>query len=412
MAKVKIQGHASGTGVLTVTAPNTSTDRTITLPDSSGTILDSTSTLDATKLSGNLPALNASSLTNVPKDVTVGGRKNMIINGDFNIWQRGSSATAFTNSNTFLTDRFYSRNTGYGASTQEKSTDTPDGHSNSIKFVCTSAGGSFGAGDYVRMHQEIEGYNIVGTKFGTASAKSLTLSFWVKSSITGTNSIGIYNGAANKSFVSEYTVSSANTWEKKTISISAITSGTWSIDNTAELRLSFPMGSGSTYTTSTLDTWLDDFKFSSTNYIDTFGTLNATIQFAGVQLELGSTATDFEYRSYGEELALCQRYYQNVSKHIVLTGYQNGYSQILVTHNLCCPLRAAPSVSYEISTISAAQATSPDFNSYSITGLASYDWEFNSTVTSMSINLSSWNGNDDDACFIWANNDTTFDAEL
>ena len=376
MAKVKITGHASGTGVITVTAPNTSTDRTITLPDATDTLIG-TATTDAltTRVNG------------------AGGRKNMLINGDFNIWQRGSSATAFTDSNTFLTDRFYSRNTGYGSSTQEQSTDTPDGHSNSIKFVCTSAGGSFGAGDYVRMHQEIEGYNIVGTKFGTASAKSLTLSFWVKSSITGTNSIGIYNGAANKSFVSEYTVSSANTWEKKTISISAITSGTWSIDNTAELRLSFPMGSGSTYTTSTLDTWLDDFKFSSTNYIDTFGTLNATIQFAGVQLELGSVATDFEHRSYGEELALCQRYCQVVGGESVYNqaafGFAFSTTRLDVKYIAPTAFRAVPSISSVGTwTASDGNTSSSDVASFTIAGSqsSSYLLEIQCGVSSMTVN--------------------------
>jgi len=367
MSKVKIQGNASGTGVLTVTAPNTSTDRTITLPDSTGTILDNTSTLDATKLSGNLPAISGASLTNV--NAVNGGRKNILINGDYRISQRGdyTSATSVTNG-AYLLDRAKNYLVGVTGTAQQLTNQVVNGtYENTWKYVATSS-----ASGRIGSYQLVEDWY---------KGETLTLSAWVKSNNANAR-IVVYDGATN---TSSSTHTGGGAWEKLTVTATQSASA------------------GQLYVYSAIiSSSVGSVSISSSDYIET----------AMFQLERGSTATNFERRHTGEELALCQRYYQNVSKHIVLTGYQNGYSQILVTHNLCCPLRAAPSVSYEISTISAAQAASPDFNSYSITGLASYDWEFNSTVTSMSINLSSWNGNDDDACFIWANNDTTFDAEL
>ena len=421
MAKVKIQGNASGTGVLTVTAPNTSTDRTITLPDSSGTILDSTSTLDATKLSGDLPAISAASLTNVPKDVTVGGRKNMLYNGDMRVAQRGTSFDSGT-STIYTLDRW--RN-AIGSSfnldttiTQSTTVPSGEGFKYSLKVeadsvVSTSSGQNGG------IMQILESQDVQRLAYGTSNAKSLTLSFWTRSNKTGTYCVQLQTNIGNStssnrySHIKEYTINSANTWEKKTLTFSGHTGQAIdSADTNDALRINWWLASDAA-DNQTANTWNQVASFGSTsNQVNFMDSASNEWYLTGCQLEVGTTATDFEYKTYGEELALCQRYYQEVHRAMVLSGYQNGSSQVLISFPLTCALRAAPSVSYSQSNIPAAQAASPDFSTYNYSSLASYDWTFNNPITSVSMNLSGWNGNDDDACFIWANNTMSFDSEL
>ena len=265
MAKVKIQGNASGTGVLTVTAPNTSTDRTITLPDSSGTILDNTSTLDATKLSGNLPALNASSLTNVPKDVTVGGRKNEIQNGDFRINQRG--AQSWPHSYQFSSDRWQNR-TGSNVTWSHNTSSFPDGFT--VSAECDAAGSTA---------QMIE-LDATGKHGRFASGSTYTLSCW--STVVPTSLV---------TFSSSYGPENSNDW-----------TGDGVMTSTGETS------NGFTKYTQTLTVSSSINAAATGVFVKISG--GSAFKFTGVQLEKGSTATDFEYRSYGEELALCQRYYE------------------------------------------------------------------------------------------------------
>ena len=239
------------------------------------------------------------------------GRRNLIINGDMQVAQRGTSGSVSNSSNTYLLDRFFSRIQGSaGSATVSQDSDSPNGFDKSLKFTVGTADTSLGSGHYQRVHQSIEGFNILPLAWGTSDAKPATLSFWVKGSIAGIYSVGVYNGGANRSFVSEYQINQSNTWEYKIINIPPTTSGTWEIDNTAELQLSFSLGSDSLYSTSSLDIWQNAFKFSSDNTINLMATSGATWQVTGVQLEVGKVATPSEHRSYGEELALCQRYCQ------------------------------------------------------------------------------------------------------
>ena len=238
---------------------------------------------------------------------------NMIINGSMAISQRnGTSATSVSSgANTYGLDRFFARIQGSsGAATQQQVSDSPDVFSNSVKFTVTSADTNLSSGDYNRLHQEIEGNTISRLGWGTSSAKPVTLSFWVKGSVTGIYSIGIYNGDVGRSIVQEYTITSSNVWEYKTISIIGETSGVWANDNSAELRVSFSLGAGSSFSTSSVGVWQNAFNFSSSNNVNIMATAGATFQITGVQLEVGDTATPFEHRSYGEELARCQRYYE------------------------------------------------------------------------------------------------------
>ena len=246
------------------------------------------------------------------------GRRNLIINGAMQVAQRGTSATGVTNNGShFIIDRFKTVINNAYTNTVEQSTDVPSGYGfvYSLKQTFTTAVSSPSSGDYNVLDQNLEKQNIYSTENGTSSAKSITLSFWVKSSVTGTFAVTLQNyGSARRSNVLSYTISSANTWEKKIIVTTADTSANTSSANGAGLGIRFALGAGSGYEASNATTgWqtADYFGFTGATY--PAATTNATWQVTGVQLEVGDTATDFEHRSEGEELALCQRYcYQHM----------------------------------------------------------------------------------------------------
>ncbi len=242
------------------------------------------------------------------------GRRNLVINGAMQVAQRGTSVSVSTSANTFLTDRFFSRIQGStGTATASQVSDAPVGFTSSLKLTVGTADTSLGSADYTRIHQDIEGYNCIGTGWNTNSGVPVTLSFWVKSSIAGTYSIALYNSDASRSIVKEYTIDAASTWEYKTLTIPP-NNATWAFDNGYGIRLTFSLGAGSTYicTEANLEQWTSNFDFSSPNNVNIMATSGATFQITGVQLELGKVATPFEHRSYGEELALCQRYYYRI----------------------------------------------------------------------------------------------------
>jgi len=182
------------------------------------------------------------------------------------------------------------------------------------------------SGDYFYLGQKIEGYNVADLAWGTASAATVTLSFWVRSSLTGTFGGAVRNGAGNRSYPFTYTISAANTWEQKSITIAGDTSGTWLTTNGAGLQLAFGIGVGTTYS-GTAGAWAGANYVSATGATSVVGTNGATFYITGVQLEKGSTATSFDYRPYGTELALCQRYYYRItaagSSRVFGTGFVN-----------------------------------------------------------------------------------------
>lgn len=236
--------------------------------------------------------------------------KNRIINGAMVIDQRnaGGSVTVNTNGWTYAVDRFagYGQATD-GAYTLQQSTTAPAGFTNSLKATVTTADSSIGAGQLYFISQAIEGFNIGDLGWGTANAKTVTLSFWVQSSLTGTFGGSIINGGYTRSYPFTYTISSANTWEQKTITIAGDTTGTWATNNTAGLYVSLNLGCGSTYS-GTAGAWAGSQYWNATGSTQVISTNGATFYITGVQLEVGSSATGFEYRQYQQELALCQRY--------------------------------------------------------------------------------------------------------
>ena len=238
--------------------------------------------------------------------------RNRIINGDMRIDQRnaGASVTA-TTSNLYTVDRwraYASQSSKYTVQQNAGSVTPPVGFTNYLGVTSSSAY-TVGAGEFFLINQNIEGFNVADLGWGTANAKTVTLSFWVRSSLTGTFGGAFNNDASNRSYPFTYTISSANTWEQKTVTITGDTSGTWLTTNGIGVQLQFGLGVGSTYS-GTAGAWAGSAYYSATGATSVVGTNGATFYITGVQLEVGSTATPFERRLYGQELALCQRYYE------------------------------------------------------------------------------------------------------
>jgi hypothetical protein len=290
---------------------------------------------------GNTATIN--SMT--PTADSLQGFRNRIINGDMRIDQRNSGASVNMDSNVFPVDRWESREDSDGSMTAQRSTAAPAGFSNSILVTTTTADASLSASQYARVFQSIEGFNVADLGWGTASAKSVTISFWVRSSLTGTFGGALYNGAFNRSYPFTYTISSADTWEYKTVTIAGDTSGTWLTNNGIGLGVNFGLGTGSDFS-GTAGAWTGSGLLSATGAVSVIGTLNATWYITGVQLEVGSVATPFERRPYGTELVLCQRYYYKIIKgdgnSRALSGYNLSTTQGIFILNIPVSMRTSP----------------------------------------------------------------------
>jgi hypothetical protein len=299
MSNVKIKANASGTADFTIEAPATDSALTLTLPDTQGTL----------------------ATTN-----QLGGRRNLIINGAMQVAQRNTSVTVSDGSNEGYStvDRFNFQVTGLTgvAYTASQSTDAPDNFSNSLKLDCTTAA-SLVATTNTRFYQRIEAKNLQHLGYGTSGAKSLTASFWVKSNKTGSYGLWFYNVDAGRAISRLYTIDSADTWEYKTVTIPGDTSGSIDNDSGYGLEMRFAIAMGSDVTSGTLAT-----NWGSPVNANRHAGHNANIglstddywQITGVQLEVGSVATPFEHRSYGEELALCMRYFERMTNEKTTQG--------------------------------------------------------------------------------------------
>ena len=241
------------------------------------------------------------------------GFKNRIINGAMVIDQRNAGASVTVTDAfppAYSMDRFYvygSVTSKFTAQQNAGSVTPPTGFTNYLGLTSLSAY-SLGSSDNFLFGQYIEGFNVADLDFGKATAKTITLSFWVRSSLTGTFGGSLINSASNRSYVFSYTISAANTWEQKSITIAGDTTGTWLTNNGVGLALNFSIGSGSTFST-TAGSWVTGNFLNVTGATSVVGTNGATFYITGVQLEKGSTATSFDYRPIGTELSLCQRYF-------------------------------------------------------------------------------------------------------
>ena len=277
--------------------------------------------------------------------------RNKIINGAMVIDQRNAGAAVTVNSTaqTFSVDRWWaSGQSTDGVFTMQQSSTAPSGFSNSTLITVTTADASIGTTQRYYFAQRIEGFNTADLGWGTASASTVTLSFWVRSSVTGAFGGFVYNSDADYSYPFSYTISSANTWEQKAVTIAGPTAGTWvGATNGMGLQVGWSLGAG-TDRLGTAGAWTAAQKFGATGQTNLIATLNATFYITGVQLEAGDTATPFEHRSYGAELALCQRYYFRFNpsagnSNTLGVGFVDSSTSSSHTHYFPVPMRAAPS---------------------------------------------------------------------
>jgi len=276
------------------------------------------------------------------------GFKNRIINGAMVIDQRNAGASVTPTSDSIYTiDRWKIRNGGgAGRFSVVQSSTSAANFSTSVLLTVTTTAAPSGT-EFYGLAQDVEGYNIADFGWGTANAQSVTVSFQVRSSLTGTYCLSIRNSAADRSYVAEFTINAANTFETKTITIPAITTGTWLSTNGAGLLFVVCLGSGSTRK-GTAGSWQSSNIVATSNQVDWINTSGATFYITGVQLEKGSTATSFDYRPYGTELSLCQRYFQKISAssgggyQMYATGSYESASTLWVGVPLKVTMRAQP----------------------------------------------------------------------
>lgn len=281
--------------------------------------------------------------------------KNAIINGDFNVWQRGTSFTSPT-AGTYTTDRWFYSKVGAMVHDVSRSTDVPTVaqagrlFNYSLLVDCTTVDSSIAATDHCIIAQHIEGYN-----FLPLAQRAIVLSFWVKGTKTGTHCVSARNGGSDRSYVGEYTISVSDTWEKKTVTMSASPSaGTWDYTTGKGLTLCFVLAVGSTLQTSAGSWQTGDF-FGTANQVNACDNTANNFRITGVQLESGTSATDFEQRSFQQELILCQRYFEKSYSVTVAPGtittvsYVGGRSSganLVVVITFKVPKRTTPTTTY------------------------------------------------------------------
>ena len=239
------------------------------------------------------------------------GFKNRLINGNMTIDQRNAGASVTVNGNApYTLDRWRAQDVTDGVFTVQQDAGAvtpPAGFIDYLGVTTTTADSSLAANQVARIFQPIEGFNIADLGWGTANAKTVTLSFWVRSSLTGSFGGSLLNGADNRAYPFSYTINSANTWEFETITIPGDTSGTWATNNTTGMYLIFGLGIGSSYS-GTAGAWASGELYAPTGSVSVIGTNGATWYMTGCQLEVGTAATNFDVRPYTTELQLCQRY--------------------------------------------------------------------------------------------------------
>lgn len=273
--------------------------------------------------------------------------RNRIINGDMRIDQRNAGASLTVNSGAdfYAVDRFYASGEATdGVFTFQRSTVVPAGFTNSIVATVTTADASIGATQRYFISQRFEGFNVADFNLGTVSAVTFTLSFWVRSSVTGTFG-GAFTNGSNRYYPYSYTISVANTWEYKTVTVVGDTTGTWNTGNTVGLDVLFSLGCGSSRK-GTAGAWTSSVFLAPTGSVDLISTSGATFYLTGVQLEVGSAATPFERRQFGQELMLCQRYFYKDAGGIAYFVANAATGNIRFSGSWKTTMRASPTLTY------------------------------------------------------------------
>jgi hypothetical protein len=321
-------------------------------------------------------------------DGPLSGARNIIINGDMRIDQRNAGASfTITGDTDYTLDRWRCRTYGgTGRFSVQQDSSSPNSIDPSAKLTVTTTdtSGTYG----YAFSQRVEGYNFSPFAYGTAVAKTATISFWVRSSVTGTYCFSIRNGDGDRSYVAEYSISSADTWEYKTITFTGDTTGTWLTTNGIGALLEWSLGVQTAKQTTT-GSWQSGNYVGTSNQIDWISNAGATFYITGVQLESGSVATPFERRSYGQELALCQRYYSTFPA--ALFGFpcpSTGGFAISQIYPFAHRMRVAPTVSKSYTSMSNvtgvnAQTITTHFMTDQIVGTSSLNtvWIFAANFT-------------------------------
>jgi len=302
---------------------------------------------------------------NLPTEGSLSGR-NVVVNGEFVVSQRGTSFNQPADG-AYTLDRFAVYRNGAGIVDVDQTTTVPTGQGfkNSLKCTVDTADSSLASSDFGGFLTKIEGQDLKRFEFGNSSAKKFALSFWARSSITGTYSVAFRNGAANRYLVKEYTISSADTWQHITITDTADVTGTWTTGATTGLDLRWCLWEGGF--SAAADTWGAGNIVGSSSNVNWAASAGNTFYITGVQLEVGDTATDFEHRTFGDELQRCQRYTFVHETGVAygwsaLSGYCNTTSNALAFYQFPVKMRAAPSL-----TVSGNFQILDGFTSYSVT---------------------------------------------
>ena len=279
------------------------------------------------------------------------GRRRLNPNGAMLVSQRATTKATLTDGYNCL-DRVYTYKSHDGVVEESQSTDTPNSDFyNSLKHRVTTADTSIAATQYHALSFRLEGNSVTQLGFGTSGAKKVTVSFWVKSSVAGAYGAALRNLASNRFNQATMTINSADTWEKKSITYTGDTGGTWPKDNTQGFHFQLSMAMGTTYQGTSADTWVTNIDVAPSNQVNWLATVGNTFYLTGLQIEEGDTATEFEHRSYGEELQLCRRYFENSNQagtpriaylnHVVYTT-----SASYCTYFYDVEKRVAPSISH------------------------------------------------------------------
>ena len=335
--------------------------------------------------------------------------RNIIINGGMDIAQRGTSSTGITGGGYYTVDRFQTILASQGTWTQSQSTDVPtaQGFAKSLKMDCTTADASPSASDYLLILQKFEGQNLQYIKKGTSSAESLTLSFWVKSNKTGTYIAELYDNDNSRQISKSYTIDSASTWEKKTITYAGDTTGAFDNDNASSLQLTLWLGAGSTYSSGTLSTtWTAQTSADrAVGQVNLADSTSNEWYITGVQLEAGTTASDFEFLPFDVNLRRCQRYFVENFQGSAGQAYSSANGVITLSHPVSLRANASVSQKSGVSITIDIIGGSQNASSYGLSGSGH-------STQSTCITVNGLSGRTTNQVLIIANNGTQLSAEL
>ena len=345
------------------------------------------------------------------------GRRNLVINGAMQVAQRnGTSVTQAPHNGYAGPDRWKTFVSGGGAYTitQDSGHQADTGHDKALKLAVTTADTSIAATDVYSFLTRIESNSLQHLQYGTASAKSITFSFWVRATKTGTQAVFFSKQGTGTDYnhIKEFTINASNTWEHKTITIPGLTASTMVNDASTYLQVGWILKYGSNYH-GTKDTWTTNGHFTTANAVNNMDSTSNTFYITGVQLEVGDTATDFEHRSFAEELLLCKRYYTQIqggSDAFTFPGKGQGSTTVDGVFPLSVPLRAQPTMN----SIASRFFTDSGFSSTTATPTAN---QFQANNDVLAINIGSYSGgasftNNESGVWGVQNTTLTIDAEL